>query len=520
MFAKYMLASLVIIAGSLTADAGCSDTVSFTVLGQPNIAVGFYDTNANFVEPILLGTATKKTDQNQVSNAELVCENDELKIQFSPRAAPVCPAGQVPCPNTKTCIPADWACDGVDDCGDGSDEAPSRCAPGGAAATATSATPWLTVPVGDGWTFDARATEGELAGYTWRTQAHLIDISYDTKFDGIDVLQGQFTVRAGNSYLINLFGWIKGESTMERTVYPRNMQLKAATGTCPILAKSKADGGSDARTHYRIKDDFVDYGGLAQHTDYAKRMSFMKEYFAEQMDATILPDVQAEMGSKKEEFNNFYFIADGFRADEFSDIAMMEGSVIDPETPGTENAYGYDAIRFKMQCMTPFFLDFDPVEYVILPTQTHTRTPAHPHSRTPHTFAHVYAHIASCSASNEVNRKSLPPSTADTLRSTRPSRSDGTASMRMLSTTPRMTCRTLVARDLSCSGLCTGPSIACGKTINLSTRAMLRWEVRSIRSQPFRFAPSTLRSPCRASPPLRLASSSSGGPVAHQVTTF
>lgn len=365
MFAKYMLASLVIIAGSLTADAGCSDTVSFTVLGQPNIAVGFYDTNANFVEPTLLGTVTKKTDQSQVSNAELVCQNDELKIRFSPRAAPVCPAGQVPCgpDSTQTCIAADWACDGVDDCGDGSDEAPSRCAPGGAAATATSATPWLTVPVGDGWTFDARATEGELAGYTWQTQAHLVDISYDTKFDGIDVLQGQFTVRAGNSYLMNLFGWIKGESTMERTVYPRNMQLKAATGTCPILAKSKADGGSDARTHYRIKDDFVDYGGLAQHTDFAKRMSFMKEYFAEQMDATILPDVQAEMGSKKAEFNNFYPIADGFRADEFSDIAMLEGSVIDPETPGTENAYGYDAIRFKMQCMTPFFLDFDPVEY-------------------------------------------------------------------------------------------------------------------------------------------------------------
>ena len=38
----------------------------------------------------------------------------------------ICPINQFRCEN-DTCIPIPWACDGVDDCGDGSDENDLTC---------------------------------------------------------------------------------------------------------------------------------------------------------------------------------------------------------------------------------------------------------------------------------------------------------------------------------------------------------------------------------------------------------
>ena len=296
------------VAGNNSVDAACGGTLSFTVLGQPNIAVGFHDTDAAF-DPIVLGTVTDEA--NEPTNVELVCIDDTLKVRT--------------------------AHDGASE-GSGPD--------------------WSYEDVGSGWTFDARAD----SKLTWRTQVHLLDILYDCKFDHVDVLEGQFRVRSGNTYLLKKYGWIKGESTMEGTVYGQNEQIKRQTGSCPILAKSIADGGSDDKTHHRHKDDFVDYGGLAHHGSYVKRMSFLKEYFAENLDGMLLPDKQTEQIFGAQDFANLYPVMDAFRMDQYTDFTTMEGSSVD-ELPGNKNSYGWDNIRFRMQCMTPFYTDFDPVEY-------------------------------------------------------------------------------------------------------------------------------------------------------------
>uniref|UniRef100_A0A7S2MWZ0 Uncharacterized protein n=1 Tax=Haptolina brevifila TaxID=156173 RepID=A0A7S2MWZ0_9EUKA len=164
---------------------------------------------------------------------------------------------------------------------------------------------------------------------------------------------------------------------MEDTVYGQNEKIKRETGSCPVLAKSIADGGTDPQTHHRHKDDFVDYGGLAQHETYIKRMSFLKEHIAERLDGILLPDYQVEQIFHAQDYQGLRSLMDYFRMDQYIDFTSLEPSSVD-EAPGHKNAYGWDNIRFKMQCNTPFYTDFDPVEYyTFAQTETYRRYGKH-----------------------------------------------------------------------------------------------------------------------------------------------
>jgi hypothetical protein len=102
------------VASLASVDATCEATLTFTVLGQPNIGVGFLDTTASFTGSIVLGETTLKSD-GTTANVTVICDADELKVVFSARGT----AGVYPLNST-------------------------------------------------GWDFDARATSD--AVYTWRTK--------------------------------------------------------------------------------------------------------------------------------------------------------------------------------------------------------------------------------------------------------------------------------------------------------------------------------------------------------------
>jgi hypothetical protein len=176
-------------------------------------------------------------------------------------------------------------------------------------------------------------------------KAHLLDILYDSRFDGIDVLEGFFRVKVNNNYLINKYKWEHGVSTMESTVYGQNEQIKKQTGGCPMLSEN----------HRRIRDDFVDYGGMSMHKDYVKRMSFIKEFIAETQRGVVGLDVQEEEFFEMQDRHSIKPILSAFRRDQYQDFTMLEPSSVD-ELPGNKNVYGWDNVRCVYTNLLPTVL--------------------------------------------------------------------------------------------------------------------------------------------------------------------
>jgi hypothetical protein len=88
-FVRVALALVVaVVTGGVTCvDATCDGTLTFTVLGQPNIGVGFLDTNASFSDSLLLGETTLKSD-GSTADVNVICSaGGELKVVFGATGA-------------------------------------------------------------------------------------------------------------------------------------------------------------------------------------------------------------------------------------------------------------------------------------------------------------------------------------------------------------------------------------------------------------------------------------------------
>ena len=156
-------------------------TLSFTVMGQPNIAIGFVDidTATCVGAPLLIGTVTDDVAMT-TKNVEVACHsgNNTLTLSYN---------GDV-----KTFAPGVYA----------------------------------------EWSFNA-----DSQSVVWRTQADMLDIMYDCPFDKVDALTGTFTVSANNTFLEDKFQWSQGVSTMT-DVTARNKEMKTSSGRCPMLSAS------------------------------------------------------------------------------------------------------------------------------------------------------------------------------------------------------------------------------------------------------------------------------------------
>jgi hypothetical protein len=141
---------LFLLAGLAPCATGEAITVSFSVLGQPNIAVGFVDIDPlrGSCAPLQLGTVTDGS--GATTNTQLVCN---------------------PTNGSLTII-------------------------SGGAALAS-----FDVGATAEWSFDARTSPGLI----WRTKAPMVDVMYDAPFDAEDPLLGKFTASVGSTFLETKF---------------------------------------------------------------------------------------------------------------------------------------------------------------------------------------------------------------------------------------------------------------------------------------------------------------------------
>jgi hypothetical protein len=68
----------------------------------------------------------------------------------------------------------------------------------------------------------------------WYTALQLVDIMYETIFDGGDALTGQFNVHVNNGFLEQKFEWKLGESSTASLIDSIDA-MKRATGACPMM---------------------------------------------------------------------------------------------------------------------------------------------------------------------------------------------------------------------------------------------------------------------------------------------
>eukprot|EP01047_Picozoa_sp_COSAG01_P021924 COSAG01_NODE_1287_length_10887_cov_17.346924_10_plen_394_part_00 len=183
-------ALFLLVANTLVMSDAAVVTLSFTVIGQPNIAVGFLDIDPSDPTrcPVHLGKLT--AGAGSVSNLTLVCSGaSELTLTH-----------------------------------------------GGATQTFTGTQE-------TSWTFDARQSTN--AGTIFNPAAGLmVDVMYDATFDGEDPLQGRFTVSSNNTFLAQKYGWVTGTGQSLNFVRTKNAALKSSIGGCPMLR----------RGHKRIDD--------------------------------------------------------------------------------------------------------------------------------------------------------------------------------------------------------------------------------------------------------------------------
>lgn len=207
--AGLLLASLLLAAGG-AADAAMV-TLSFTVIGQPNIAVGFLDVDPSDAArcPVHVGALTA-VDDGTVSTVALLCDGDS--------ALTLTHGGE-----TKI----------------------------------------FTSTVAESWTFDARSPAN--AGAVFNAAPNLmVDVMYDAAFDGEDPLQGRFTVSSNNTFLAGKYGWVTGTGQTLASVRAKNAGLKSSTGGCPMLRQGHKriddlPGGETLHGGYLKRQNFLKY---------------------------------------------------------------------------------------------------------------------------------------------------------------------------------------------------------------------------------------------------------------------
>eukprot|EP00967_Tisochrysis_lutea_P041993 scaffold50547_cov33-Tisochrysis_lutea.AAC.3 len=197
--------------------------ISFSVVGQPNVAVGFIDTTTTTVYPMHI--ADIQTDVSDDGDAPYWVSSG-LFIDCST-------AGQ---------LRISWA--------EGS--ASELLAP----------------------QFTWNATEHP--GQRWYTAVQLVDIMYETWFDGRDVLYGHFIIQINNAFLEEKFDWVSRKSNMNSLV-DTIKAMKRATGTCPLMYeghdRNEDLGGAflmrpEIRRDYAIQTVVHDLNGVPDYASH------------------------------------------------------------------------------------------------------------------------------------------------------------------------------------------------------------------------------------------------------------
>jgi hypothetical protein len=196
-------------------------TISFSIYGQPNVAVGFIDTTTTTVYPIHVGDI-----HTDVSDA-----GDAPSWVSAPISVDCSVGGQ---------LEVMWA--------------------GGTAREALA--PHFTWKAADH------------SGQRWYTALQLVDIMYEAMFDGGDVLTGQFNIHVNNAFLEQKFEWKSGESSMASLV-DSIKAMKRATGACPMMHegydRNEDLGGAflispEKRRDYMLQTVVDDHNGVPDYS--------------------------------------------------------------------------------------------------------------------------------------------------------------------------------------------------------------------------------------------------------------
>ena len=186
-------------------------------------------------------------------------------------------------------------------------------------------------------------------GHRWLTSVSMVDIMYETRFDGGDVLGGTFELKVANSFLESKFGWVAGSSTMGSLIAATS-QIKRSTGRCPMLSQS-----------YRRSDDL---GGA--HLEHAvKRTDFLYQ--------TTIDDLNGVPDTSNHEFNQLTWLVKMQEKDDamyltrhhFADMDLLRDRltclapryVFESVPPGLQRSEGYQYETCRRLTMSEYDRD-------------------------------------------------------------------------------------------------------------------------------------------------------------------